>query len=238
MAGKTCSTMSQTGQGSSAYMNTALQLPPIYPGTRLHRAFAEGRLAAKNGDSVASGPHGFGTLEATAWVGGWYTWDFETPASDPEWGSIKAEMDTGLSLEGAVFPFFDYSNAKFYNTGAPALNDVTFSQMTSPILMVDNNIFVDAEGFPNLIATINKVSGGYKSYSYFDGIYYHVCCWSTIDNEWCFLFDNSNPETWSDNDSKAYNPNTDRDPSFLNTFGIDGDGDYVPDPNSANVAYV
>jgi len=123
----------------------------------------------------------------------------------------------------------DYSSVTVDNTGSVTLDGETFDQMT-------NNLFVDGDFF-GISGVINTTSGGYKSYKFDDGSYWQVLCWNTVDSEWIFIYDAADPETWTDDDNITYNPNTDRDPSFCTTFDLDGDSEYVPDADDADITY-
>ena len=45
--------------------------PPVYPGTRRDRAYAEGRRANEAGAAVGTNPAVFGSPEFTSWANGW-----------------------------------------------------------------------------------------------------------------------------------------------------------------------
>ena len=84
---------------SEAYFNATdganepLLLPPGIPGSRVDRAYAEGRSAAERGEAANTNPHnpypGFGSPEFSAWStghgskdGSWANTQFETATED------------------------------------------------------------------------------------------------------------------------------------------------------------
>jgi len=65
MAGKHTAVGSPSGFGSPSNVTN---LPPVYPGSRTDRAYAEGRAAGFGG--LGNGPHATGTPEYYAWENG------------------------------------------------------------------------------------------------------------------------------------------------------------------------
>lgn len=74
---------------SGSVLADAFKVPPLYPGSRLDRAYAEGRLAAKNGAAAITNPFAFGVPEFNAWSQGWSR---NQPASEAGW-----EIQTGIA---------------------------------------------------------------------------------------------------------------------------------------------
>ena len=225
-----------TGAGSptaSEFIDNCLELPPVHPGSKINKAYLEGRENGING-GTGTPPFTFGTPEFSAFQKGYFgsANTDDIVASD---GITTVEFNTGLPCLSAGDDFIESDDVTDQlepsNTGSTLLNGQTFSVMT-------NSFFTD-EDFFGLAARINTSSGGYKSYKYNDGTNWSVLCYDTVYNEWIFVYEptNSDPETWADDSTAVYDAQASRNPSFCADSALDGDGDAVPDPENANVTY-